>query len=102
MVGTMIYSDKWAAYNGLLDEGFGHQTVNYSEEFKAEDGTHTNTVEGYWHQVKASLPTLLNSYFHEYTWLSATTRLLPQKKLYGGPIVLVYCSAYSTVCVCVL
>ena len=25
---------------------YNHQTVNHSKEFKAEDGTHTNKVEG--------------------------------------------------------
>lgn len=46
--GSVIHSDCWAAYNSLADEGFIHKTVNHSEEFKAEDGTCTNEIEGIW------------------------------------------------------
>jgi hypothetical protein len=45
----MIYS---IVYQNL------RQTVNHSVEFKADDGTCINTIEGAWHTVKASLPTV--------------------------------------------
>lgn len=73
--GTHIMSDCWAAYNSISSiNDYTHTTVNHSNEFKAADGTCTNTIEGGWHQIKKFLPTfgtrheLLNSYFHEFCW----------------------------------
>ena len=51
--GTTIHSDMWAAYRKLADAGFVHATVNHSVEFKAPDGTHTNTIESIWRHMKA-------------------------------------------------
>jgi len=68
--GSIIYSDQWAAYNNISEwtwlppvEGAeierrytAHQTVNHSKEFKADDGTHTNAIEGYWRVSKEQIP----------------------------------------------
>lgn len=53
--GTIIHSDCWAAYNTLEREGYVHKKVNHSEQFKADDGTCTNEIEGIWGLVKLKI-----------------------------------------------
>ncbi|KAJ1519225.1 hypothetical protein ONE63_011169 [Megalurothrips usitatus] len=50
--GTTIWTDQWAAYNGLDNIGFIHETVNHSKEFKSKTSVCTNGVEGYWRTLK--------------------------------------------------
>jgi hypothetical protein len=53
---TIIISDCWAAYSSLHEEGYTHFTVNHSIEFVDEmTGSHTNTIESTWKQVKVLL-----------------------------------------------
>lgn len=52
--GSQINTDKWRAYNRIdraCDDngnplGYTYKKVDHSKEFKAADGTHTNTIEG--------------------------------------------------------
>jgi len=50
--GTVLWSDGWAAYNGVataIASVAGHQSVNHSLHFKNPvTGVHTNTIESYW------------------------------------------------------
>ena len=51
--GTTVWSDMWAAYNGVaaLPGVAAHQTVNHSIQFlNPVTGTHTNTIESYWNR----------------------------------------------------
>ena len=53
--GTTIYSDCWAAYNGIrkLPQNYSHYTVNHSENFVDPiTGTHTQNIERYWLTMK--------------------------------------------------
>jgi transposase-like protein len=50
--GSTIYSDQWAAYFTLKDEGYTHLTVNHSEEFMSAEGCCTNGIEGLWGLAK--------------------------------------------------
>ena len=55
--GTIIYSDEWAAYNGLTSDA----TKLYARECEPFGpvcrltGVHTNTQEGLWHHVKRQM-----------------------------------------------
>ena len=53
--GSTIFSDKWAAYCTLNVEGYQHDTVNHSTEFKSETGCCTNTIEGLWGNIKLKI-----------------------------------------------
>jgi hypothetical protein len=52
--GALIETDGARTYRGLEDCGFTHKWVNHSKEFVAADGTHTNSVEGLWKQIKTT------------------------------------------------
>ena len=41
-VGAHIHSDEWAAYANLNEEGYIHETVNHTEEFRSDSGCCTN------------------------------------------------------------
>ena len=74
--GSLIYSDCWKAYDkiaewkwlppfdGAVAENryLGHRRVCHQHEFKAEDGTHTNVIEGYWRVSKSDIP---NRYYQD-------------------------------------
>ena len=52
--GTVLWSDKWVAYNRAstaIPGIAGHQSVNHSLHFKDPvTGVHTNTIESYWNR----------------------------------------------------
>lgn len=54
---TVIYSDGWRGYNGLVDVGYGkHFRVNHSEnEFSKGKGVHINGIESFWSYTKRRL-----------------------------------------------
>ena len=57
--GTIIYSDKWAAYSGIAGlEGmnYTHHTVCHDRNFvDPETGVHTNGIEGLWSRAKSKI-----------------------------------------------
>ena len=53
--GTIIYSDEWKSYNGLHKIGYHHQTVNHSQAFVSEEGTHINSIESLHNELKLEL-----------------------------------------------
>lgn len=80
--GSIIHSDCWKAYNGIegMQDANGqsydytHHTVNHSLTYVAEDGTHTNTIEGTWFGVKQNIRPrsrtgkLLDMHLFEFMW----------------------------------
>ena len=54
-IGSTIYSDQWGAYCTLAEEGYHHDTVNHSKEFKSATGVCTNGIEGLWGNVKLKI-----------------------------------------------
>ena len=43
--GSTIYTDEWKAYGNLKND-YKHSAVCHETEYVADDGTHTNTIEG--------------------------------------------------------
>jgi len=52
---TVINSDRWRGYNGLVDLGYGHYRVDHSRDEFARGQTHINGIEGFWGLAKARL-----------------------------------------------
>ena len=54
--GSIVYTDEWAAYNGLTAAAYTHHSVNHSIQFvDPSTGVHINTQEGLWAHVKKSV-----------------------------------------------
>lgn len=52
---TTIYSDEWGAYRKLAQFGYTHTTVNHSALEYVRGIAYTNTIEGFWSQLKRSI-----------------------------------------------
>ena len=50
-----IYTDEWRAYKSLPAHSYSHTTVNHSKLEYVRGTAHTNTIEGFWSQLKRSL-----------------------------------------------
>jgi transposase-like protein len=47
--GSVIYSDKWYGYNGLVDVGFDkHYRVDHGKDEFVNGRNHINGIEGFW------------------------------------------------------
>jgi transposase len=74
--GTAIHSDEWSAYRTLKRRGYSHTTVNHSKLEYVRGAAYTNTIEGFWSQLKRSLdgtyhavsPKYLQNYVDEFTF----------------------------------
>lgn len=53
--GSTVYSDEWRAYSTLSRRGYYHDTVTHSIEEFVRGQVHTNTIEGFWGQLKRSI-----------------------------------------------
>jgi transposase-like protein len=71
-----IHSDEWRAYKTLKSHGYSHTTVNHSKLEYVRGTAHTNTIEGFWSQLKRSLdgtyhavsPKYLQGYVNEFVF----------------------------------
>jgi len=53
---SVIYSDGWRGYNGLVDVGYGkHLRIDHSQDEFAKGHTHINGIEGFWGHAKTRL-----------------------------------------------
>lgn len=74
--GANINSDEWQAYKTLARRGYTHTTVNHSTLEYVRGDVHTNTIEGFWSQLKRSLdgtyhavsPKHLQSYLNQFVF----------------------------------
>jgi transposase-like protein/predicted RNA-binding Zn-ribbon protein involved in translation (DUF1610 family) len=53
--GSTISTEEWPAYNGLKKAGYAHGTVVHSKEEWVVGKHHTNSIEGFWSQLKRSI-----------------------------------------------
>ena len=50
---SIIYSDGWRGYNGLVDVGYGkHLRIDHGQDEFAKGRTHINGIEGFWGMQK--------------------------------------------------
>ncbi|XP_033121683.1 uncharacterized protein LOC117120726 [Anneissia japonica] len=75
--GSIIWSDMWAAYNQIPNQGFQHGTVNHTHHFvDPNTGVTTNHAEAMWSRAKAKFksmmgPTnrdMIGGYLAEFMW----------------------------------
>ncbi len=53
---SMIYTDEWKAYDGLDGKKeYEHKRIYHSEKVYVVGNVHTNTIEGFWSQLKRSI-----------------------------------------------
>ena len=53
---SIIYSDKWRGYNGLVDVGYDkHFRVNHGNNEFAIGNNHINGIESFWSYAKIRL-----------------------------------------------
>jgi len=57
---AIICTDEWCGYNAVRRAGFKHHRVSHSAREYVRNGVHTNSIEGFWSQLKRSI----NGTFH--------------------------------------
>ena len=73
---SIVYSDKWSAYNNICKLGMEHQTVNHSYNYVDPDTlTCTNTIESLWNACKQKFKEMrgctrayIQSHIDEFMW----------------------------------
>lgn len=53
--GSTISTDEWPSYNVLRKAGYAHGAVNHGREQWVDGAHHTNSIEGFWSQIKRSI-----------------------------------------------
>lgn len=74
--GTTVYSDQAMVYRTLKKIGYLHDSINHSAGEYGRGVVHTNTIEGFWGQLKRSIdgtyhcvsPKYLQSYVNEFVY----------------------------------
>jgi len=75
-IGTNIMTDEWRGYKKLNQMGYKHRRVNHTAKEYVRGTVHTNTIEGFWSQLKRSIngtyhcvsPKHLQSYVNEFAY----------------------------------
>jgi transposase-like protein len=81
--GATVYTDGFGAYKGL-DKHYTHEVVRHDAgEYVRENGIHTNSIEGFWSQLKRGIigiyhnvsPKHLHRYCHEFGYRYNTRKV---------------------------
>lgn len=81
--GSTVYTDGFGAYNGL-DKTYKHEIVRHdANEYVREGNIHTNSIEGFWSQLKRGIigiyhqvsPKHLHRYAHEFGYRYNTRKV---------------------------
>jgi transposase-like protein len=75
-IDTQLVTDDYNTYNDICFAGYKHESVNHSQKEYVRDTWHTNTIEGFWSQLKRSIdgtyhmvsPQKLQQYVNEFSW----------------------------------
>ena len=73
---SIIFTDDWQAYKPLRGEFLDHRVINHSAGRYVEGDTHTNTIEGFFGNLKTGMrgnykkvsEKWLQGYLNEYAW----------------------------------
>jgi transposase-like protein len=98
-IGTKVMTDEWLSYNRIKDDGFKHKRINHGKKEYVRGNVHTNTIEGFWSQLKRSIngtyhcvsPRHLQSYVNEFSFRYGKRNLerplfYPMISLAGMPV----------------
>lgn len=64
--GTQVFSDEFMIYDALPAMGYEHATVPHAEKVYVLGNAHTNTIEGFWSQVKGGVRGVYHSVSSKY------------------------------------
>ncbi len=53
--GSTIHSDELRSYNGLENKGYEHERCKHGQKQYTVDGSHVNTIEGFWSRLELSI-----------------------------------------------
>lgn len=73
---SIMFTDDWGAYKPISQRFLAHKVINHSEGIYVRGDVHTNTIEGFFGNLKTGMrgaykkvsPRYLQSYVNEYTW----------------------------------
>jgi transposase-like protein len=73
---SLVITDEWPAYNGLDRHFIAHSRINHSAGIYVQGDTHTNTIEGFFGNLKTGIRgnykkvshRWLQGYLNEFTW----------------------------------
>jgi transposase len=86
---TIVYTDGWKSYDGLVLDGYKHYRINHSKEFARGKKNHINGIENFWGWAKSRLSKFKglnreNFYLHlKECEFRFNHRSLKQKELYA-------------------
>lgn len=52
---SVIYTDKFRTYDGLVFDGYKHYRINHSKKYSNRKGVHINGIENFWSFAKLRL-----------------------------------------------
>lgn len=75
-MGSRVMTDEYKSYRNIDKIGYTHETVNHGREEYVNGEAHTNTIEGFWSQMKRSIdgtyhavsPKFLQHYVDEFVY----------------------------------
>jgi transposase-like protein len=75
-INSEVFTDEYNVYDNLHQLGYNHKQINHSAKEYVNGNVHTNTIEGFWSQLKRSIegtyhmvsPKYLQSYVNEFAW----------------------------------
>ena len=73
---AVVHTDEFQVYNQLAKKGYAHERVSHSDGVFVNGNAHTNSIEGFWAQVKNAVngvrhgvsPEYLQHYVNEYAF----------------------------------